>query len=363
MLAVAISSFSGGCMAKHDAQFRIVKQVDLSPGHQVMPYNVTRFSNGDIVVFGAHSQLNYHPWAARLNASGQILWEYINGGQAAWTDETTRRQNFVGALELPDGKTLLCGVKFQGDEAKILLEVLDIQGRSIAERLWAPVLPVKQTPPNITCVSRNGRATLLGALGGSTYVTGYFAELDNDLNVTSEKFDNRFAATDVQVNADKSLLLINFLSHPFKLLKLNSDLEVEATVVLDLPGDMHFVKSAKNTNEISIFSSTPSGDAILIGYDSNLHRGVQALTVSQFGIEQALQLEDGSKMLFGARVGISPELAVAQVYGDRDYRVVSMEPTPQTGWYYDAVAIKDQKYFAATRLIGLKAVVDFIAAE
>jgi hypothetical protein len=52
-------SLAGICGAGPYDPLSVDRQVRLSPGHHVMPYSISRASNGDFIVFGANNEMEY----------------------------------------------------------------------------------------------------------------------------------------------------------------------------------------------------------------------------------------------------------------------------------------------------------------
>jgi len=107
-------------------QMSIDKQTKLSPEHRVMPYHIARLSDGDLLIFGSNDQLDYRPWATRVSSTGQVRWEFLQGGSDGWNDKSQKGQRYDSLIEFRDGSILLCGTKIADRERMVLLVACNI---------------------------------------------------------------------------------------------------------------------------------------------------------------------------------------------------------------------------------------------
>ena len=107
VLALICSS----CTLSPAERMSIDKEVKLSPGHFVMPYQIRHASNGDFIIFGSTDEWDTRPWATRVTPNGGVRWDLVVGGSnGPPVDRSVRGQRFYEAIELENNTTLLCGI-------------------------------------------------------------------------------------------------------------------------------------------------------------------------------------------------------------------------------------------------------------
>jgi hypothetical protein len=210
-LLMALMLLSGPSFSE---RLQIEKQVKLSPGHQVMPYRITRASNGDLVVFGSIGQVDYRPWATRLTPGGEVRWEFLEGGPDGWNDQSAKGQRFHSAIELPDQTMLFCGIKVVNKERLVLLDHLGVDGSLIDERVIRPDRE-KSSITGFDCIRWNDGIALIGGASGYPAGTGWLVKLDWQLNLQWQKFDDQYVGANVMEAASGGFFYINtFMSNP-----------------------------------------------------------------------------------------------------------------------------------------------------
>jgi hypothetical protein len=124
-LAVMLDS----CALPTAERMTVDRQVKLSPGHFMMPYQIRQASNGDVIVFGSTDEFDTRPWATRISATGVVRWDLVVGGpNGPPIDRSVRGQRFFEALDFPDQSTLLCGIRRVDSHQVVFLDKVGPDG-------------------------------------------------------------------------------------------------------------------------------------------------------------------------------------------------------------------------------------------
>jgi len=358
---VTAVSLSGRCMSATPGQMVIERQVVLSPGHYVGPYRVIRASNGDLIAFGSNSEMGFRPWATRVSARGEIRWEYVAGGPNGWEDRSVQGQKYVDVLELPDQTTLLCGIKDPvGKDPKVWLDRLALDGSLIEEHLISLGTETEKIGV-IRCFNWQNTITIMGTVGHIRFATGFLAQLDEHFNVRSQKLGNQYATDEILLAADGGLYLLNrLLDFPTLgnayLLKLGADGQIIARQPLverELPSLVHPVASRTDVRVVY----RAAGPEI-VTFDAQL-RPIGTFKLRDAGVRSCVELPDGSTVIFGSQFRNEAFAAATWVDPKGNYKGFMVHP-PEPGFYYDAVATGSGNEFAATRLAGIQAVLEWV---
>ena len=346
-------------------QLVIEKQVQLSPGHHVKPYNVMRTANGDIIVFGSNDQTDYRPWAARVTAQGEVRWEFLAGGPNGWEDRSISGQRFYSALELPDQVTLLCGTMVINKEPIVVLDRIASDGKFLSEQQIHPPPDKGSFGHTVRCFQTKEGIFLIGAVGGTGYATGWLAQLNGQLAVQSERFSDQFFTMGFIQESDGSLVSLNpFIKNDngssLTLMKVTLSGEIIARHTLTDDDGPNLIYPAAPTSgvRLALFRDTLHTD--IVSFDDQLRGPRTVVKMHNAGVRKCIELPDGSIAIFGSRFDRGANAAVTRIYRDGSYKVFAIEPQPQSGFYYDAVATTNNKEFAATRWIGVQPILEWI---
>jgi hypothetical protein len=368
------------CVSALAEQLVIEKQVQLSPGHHVMPYNVTRTSNGDLIVFGSNDQTDYRPWAARVTAQGQQRWEFLEGSPNGWEDRSVSGQRFNSALEMPDQSTLLCGMVNPNREPTVVLDQISADGKLLTERLIKP-LDVRGFPNNVPadqlhfgdvqCLQTKEGMFLLGGVGTSGFIgsvaTGWLAQLDEHFNVKSQKFGDQFFGGPFMQASDGSLVSITSSfkkesgSRLWSLMRVTLSGEIIARHPLEYDdGSDYLIYPAVPTSGVRLALFRDTLHTEIVSFDDQLRGPRTVVKMHNAGVKKCIELPDGSIAIFGSRFARGATAAVTRVYPDGSYKVFVVEPVHQSAFYYDAVATGNKSEFVATRWIGIQPVLEWV---
>jgi hypothetical protein len=365
LLALGIASgvgLTGGCIGE---PLHIDRQITLSPGHRVMPHSITRASNGDMFVIGSSDEMDYRAWATRLTPSGEVRWEYLEGGPDEVNDRRTRPQRFYGAVELPDETTLLCGSKIVEKWQTVMLVRLDKGGKLLSETLLPPVRD-NVVISLYSCHKHSDGIVLLGSVSGQPAGTAWMAKLDWDFNLQWKKFSDDFGLGEFIETGD-ALIALGWHGQEEYLVKIGPDGNIIAKHVLRKDdGEHHLMQRIATDPKVRIVTFISNGRTEIANFDDQLRGPMQTLELHNVGVKKSLGLPDGSMVIVGSKntsfVAAYPSAAVTRVARDGSYRTFPVEPLHQLPWYIDAVATGNGNQIAAVRQVGIEqGMVDFLS--
>jgi hypothetical protein len=351
---------TAGCARAPDEQMVIERQVRLSPKlFGMTPYGVTRTDDGDFVVLGATGGgQDYRPWATRVSSSGEIRWDFVQGPPDGWHDHSVSSQRFYGAVELPDHTTLLCGFIRPGLRGTIVLDHLRADGTLIEERMIRANTGSSFTRMN--CAPWGGGLALVGGIEGSPTGIGWLGRVDDQLQLQWEKFNPGYIYDDLVQAGNGELFVLSWSGGSCFVMSLGSSGEILARHSLPA-GENHLVKPGEaNRSGVSVVTTLPSSATELLEFDGQLHQS-KSRSLGDLGVRTAVEAADGTVSIFGGELHGSATAAVTRVYKNGSYRTFSVPPLHQSPWYYDATPTAKAKEFAATRLVGTAATLDWIA--
>ncbi len=327
-----------------------------------MPYKIMLASNGDLIVLGSNDQMDFRAWATRVAPSGEIRWDFLEGGPDGWNDRSVHGQRFFGAIDMPDETTVLCGIKKIERRSTILLVKLDRQGQVLLEKLLPPV---RDNVVNSVygCFRRDDEIVLIGTVSGLPEGTGWMAKLDWDLNLQWKKFNNDFGSGEF-INQDGVLTTLSWHSRHLYVVKIGPDGDIIARS--ELPdGEHHLVLGYRTDSEVRIVTMLPAfKHTELLDFDEQLRGPKQTMKLENVGVKTALALSDGTIAIFGSQYTDSATAAVTRIYKDREYKSFRVEPAHESPWYIDAVLTGKGNEFAAVRQVVVEgAVLDFLSFD
>lgn len=348
-------------------QMTIDKQIRVSPEHRVMPYHITRVSDGDLIIYGSNNQVDYRAWATRLSPSGEVRWQYLQGGGNGWNDQSEKGQRYDSVIEFPDHTTLLCGTKVEKYQRSVLLDLFSVDGTLVNERVIPPTWK-GGTLEGADCIRWNDGIALIGAVSGRPSGTGWLAKLDWNLNVEWQKVGNEFVAAEIMRAPDNA---VYYLNGALKDTRGRSVMSLMRLASTDAPLVLHTFEP--NDNPAFIYPDVPRPDlqvavtngtvnAKVIEFDDQLRRPMRVIKLQNAGVKKGLELPDGSIAIFGSQYHNGATAAVTRIYGDGTSKGFLVQPLYQSGWYYDAVLVDGKKQCAAVRLVDDgRAVLDWVS--
>jgi hypothetical protein len=367
ILLWALGAASGMALtAEASEALHIERQITLSPGHRVTPYNITRASNGDLIVLGStDSVMNFRAWATRLAPSGDVRWDFIEGGPDGWNDHSVSGQRFYNAIELPEGTTLLCGNKVINKTRTVMLVRLDKAGKLLSEGLLPPVRD-NAVVTLLSCHKRSDGIVLMGSVSGQPAGTGWMAKLDWDLNLQWKKFSDDFGGGEFIVTGDTLTALGGSWHDPkYYVEKIGPEGDIIAKHPLP-EGEHHLVQGSETNRPVRIVTMISNKQTEVFDFDDHLRGPSHQLSLRNVGVKRSLGLPDGSILIIGAAnssvFAAYPSAAVTRVYRDGRYDTFMVEPLHQSPWYIDAVLTGNSNEIAAVRQVGVEqGTLDFLS--
>jgi hypothetical protein len=119
--------------AQETAHIRIAKETLFEIGESVTPRAIAQAHNGDLIVAGS---LGGPAWATRIRPEGMIIWRNVLRSDAAVQSAT--RSSYVGAVQLPDDSTLLCGSISINHEGFSLVTHVSKTGDALDQQQFKP---------------------------------------------------------------------------------------------------------------------------------------------------------------------------------------------------------------------------------
>jgi hypothetical protein len=346
-------------------QMIVDKQIRLSPGHPVEPYRIIRTSNGDLIVFGAASSLNLAPWAIRLSPTGEVRWEFLEGGWNAPRDRRASGSRFYDAVELADKTTLLCGIKVVDKVNLVLLDVLRPDGSLISERLLRPQRE-RTYVSGATCFQWNQGIALIGGVFGGPAGTGWLAMLDEQLNIKSERFGDEYGTMHVLVSTGGAFFMLNTaLRNPdggsTSVIKIGPSGDIVARHVFSDSDNPELVRPTMPRSDLRVALLQDTLKTEIVDLDEQLHP-TRTIKLHNAGVKQCVALPDGSMAIFGSQFHDIASAAVTRVYKDGSSKAFPVEPAIGSPWYIDAVLTGNPAQFAAVRIANYnEAVLDWVS--
>lgn len=309
--------------------------------------------------------MNYKAWATRLTPSGEMRWEYLEGGPDGWNDTSTHGQRFYEAIEMPDQSTLLCGEKIIDKTFTVMLVRLDKDGKLLSEKLLPPVRPNVVVTLG-SCHKRSNGIVLMGAVSGQPAGTGWMALLDWDLNLQWTKFSDDFGGGEFIDTGDTLTALGWWWSDPkYYIEKIGPDGDIIAKHPLP-EGELHLVKGDGSSQPLRIVRMISNQHTEVFDFDDQLRGPSHTLQLHNVGVKKSVGLPDGSIVIVGAAntslLTAYPSAAVTRIYKDGRYQTFLVEPLHQSAWYIDAVLTGKGNEIAAVRQVGAaQGILDFLS--
>jgi hypothetical protein len=369
--AFAISMMLDSCALPVAERMNVDRQIKLSPGHFMMPYQIRHASNGDVIVFGSTDEFDTRPWATRLSAKGEVLWDLVVGGpNGPPIDRSVRGQRFYEAIDFDDRSTLLCGIRQVDNHATVFLDKVGADGALISEQLVRPTLEKgdKGWIAAVTCARWNGAIVLFGGIAGLPQGTAWFAALNEKLEVQTEKFGLQFVTFELlNATAGNLFSLTTDWSNPNEgvpsIVKFGKDGNIVARYALANGIEPHLVYPAAPHADLRLALLETTLRTEIVDLDNQLHER-RKYKLRNAGIKKCLELSDGSIAIFGSVFHGNATAAVTRLYKDGTSQGFILQPQNQSPWFTDAAYTGQGKQFVAVRTtIDLAVLVDWISFQ
>jgi hypothetical protein len=369
-MVIAIAVGVAGCGQSRPAEHVSIEQeIELSPGHHVAAYHITPATNGDYIVTGANTLGNNAAWAIRVGSFGAVRWEFLDGPPNSWTDYSGTGQ-FDSAVELSNGNTLLCGFKKIGERPTAFMVRVGSKGDLIDERL---LIPRENGISIINQCTRWGAgvAVMPGVMG--QHATGWLMKLDKAGDILWEKYGEEYKGVATQSAANELLLLLNYDQQDV-LEKLDNSGQVVTRQPIPhsateasaggLSGTLQFFPSYVSSPGIHISDWFDLDDRVrFMEFDHSLQGPTKIVEARAVGIRKAIQLPDGSFIIFGSQRGNPPFASIARVYGNLKVTNFALCPLCGSPWIYDGAIGRSPNEFVIIQEIRGTAIMSWISLK
>jgi hypothetical protein len=367
----AIAAMLDSCTLQPAERMSIDRQVKLSPGHFMMPYQIRHLSNGDVVVFGSTDEFDTRPWATRLTAKGEVRWDLVVGGpNGPPIDRSVRGQRFFEAIDFDDQSTLLCGIRQVDNHNVVFLDKVGLDGALISEQLIRPTRPTSEKGGiiGVTCSRWNGTIVLFGGIAGFPRGTGWFAALNDKLEVQKEKLGDEFVTYGLlDATAGNLFSITTDMPNPdgsiTSIAKFGKDGDIIARHALARGDNPNLVyPAAPNANlRLALFKTTLRTE--IVDLDDQL-RPRRMIKLNNAGVKKCLELSDRSIAIFGSVFHGIATAAVTRLYKDGSSQGFLLQPQNQSPWFIDAAYTGQGKQSVTVRTtVDLGVVVEWISFQ
>jgi hypothetical protein len=360
LFAILVTCMLVSTRALAHSGMTISKEVILSPGHPVMPYLITRMSNGDYVVAGSINFDDTKAWATGIDAAGEVRWEFLDDAASGWNDFGVKSQRFYGVVELPEHGILLCGVKRIDNHQTAFLVRLRGDGTLIDER---PLRPGNTGHPSaLRCIRWGDGIAVIGGLSGEPKGTGWLTKLDAHGDFVWEKFGDYFGYGDVMEAYGGGLFVICSPQRAMSIAKLDTRGELLGLHALEGEEWLLAHPRVPQANaRMAIMLSTPETE--VVAFDDGLRHSTRIGQIRDVGIKKVLESADGAVVTFGSQFHGGATASIAVWHRDGEAKSYLLEPAHRSAWFYDAVPADGNSEFATVRVSGKDAILAWISIE
>jgi hypothetical protein len=199
-------SAAGGCSVKQKVRTVWAIEGGLKI-HSVDARSITAMSDRSFIVVGGDTLQNLRAWAVRVESSGHVRWEFLDGGGS-----DSRDNRFFEAVELPGGVTMLCGVKTIDSKPTAFIDRVNAKGELLEEH---PLKPVGEGyAGSIQCFRWGDGVALLTGLSRTQRATGWLIKVDIEGKVQWDKYGDVYSATDHIETPGNQLLVCDLAKRP-----------------------------------------------------------------------------------------------------------------------------------------------------
>lgn len=281
--------------AAANGSITIEREVLLARGNGGTPNVITRASDGSLIAAGSTGAA----WAARVNASGALLWEYRDTRDESLGGPS--QSQFNGAMVLADNSTLLCGFKDISKTRVGLVTKIDQNGRLTDQRLIRPNGDQKYGFTTITRCLRWGDGFAL--IGRSDSLeegnTGWLVKLDALGKQEWEKIGQDVGGDDAVETAGHDLLITIQVGNPLgvKLVRLDPSGETVATRVIPCTAHVLFRSGVQSHTAQLAVIDWPK--VMMYSLKRDLSDAAPPRAIESILAESGYALPDQSLVLFG----------------------------------------------------------------
>jgi hypothetical protein len=333
------------------AQLVINREVTLSPQHNPEPALITRASNGDFIIAGSSDNLRGYAWATRIDANGQLIWEYVDGHRGDSNDYGRVGASFSGAIDLPNQETLLCGVRSIAKSRIALVTRIGRDGSRLDELALDPARPDGGVT-FIRCTRWGDGFAIIGTVSGRPKGTGWLVKLDAQGKFLWQKFADYYSYGDVVEALNGELFLISWPDQT-SVVKLDSTGALVQSY--PLPADssdqviVHPLEPRSGVRVAYMLSQTRTD---VVELDDQLHSAKHTWRLRDAGLKAAVEMTDGSIAILGSQWHNAATAALTIVDRTGDSQNFLMQPPYASPWFIGAVQSGSPNELATIRQVG-----------
>jgi hypothetical protein len=364
---VASVGLSCSCLAE---SLSIERQVTLSAPHPIKANSIIRANDGDLLILGSTDDVGSRAWATRLGRMGQPRWDFVGPSSEVFRGRLINDQSFVGAIDLPNQQTLLCGHMPANNRRTAVLVRLAPDGSLISET-DVPAVKDNSVITVYSCHKTPDGILLVGGASGSPAGTGWMVKLNWDLKVMWTRFSDDYGTGDY-MDAPDHISAVGWHGPEYFVEKTAMDGSLVAKYVLPIQQTPTLVQSAGDDPNIYIAIFESNNLTEVWTFDDKLRGPSRKLRLHNVGVKKAIELADRSILMLGSKnIGSLtpiPVAAITRVARDGSYKTLVIEPRGQSLWYDDGILIGNGNEVAAIRqgapqLGGRQTIVDWIALK
>lgn len=344
----ASTAFSTICLA---GSLRIEREVTLSAPHPMQALSIIQAKDGDLLILGTTDEVGSNAWATRLSPTGQPRWDFLGPPSEVFRGRLINDQRFVGAIELPDQQTLLCGHMPANNGRTTMLVRLAPDG-SVISQTQVPAVRDKGVITIYSCHKTPDGILLVGAASGEPAGTGWMVKLNWDLEVVWTRFSDDYGTGDYMDGADY-ISAVGWHDQEYYVEKTALDGSLTAKYVLPIQHGPSLVRGTKNDPNVYVAIFESNDLTQLWTFDDKLRGPTRKLRLHNVGVKKAIELPDRSILMLGSKnIGFLTPIPVAaftRVSGDGSYKTSVVGAQGQSLWYDDGVLINNGTEVAAIR--------------
>ena len=345
---------ASGCSVKQ--KVRTIWAVEAgSKIHSVDARSLTAMSDGSFVVVGGETLQNLRAWAARVESSGQVRWEFLD---KAGSDPRDNR--FFDAVELPRGATMLCGVKTIDSKPTAFIDRVNEKGELLEEHLLK--LVEEGYAGSIRCFRWGDGVALSMGIGRTLRATGWLIKVDIEGKVQWDKYGDLYRAVDGVVAPGNQLWLLSNEGDGLALKTFDSDGNLLRQSTVAVPdGALRLVHAL--TPQVTQVIVTTDEESILLTFPAGSLSHPHTTSLKNVFAHKAYELTDGSVAIFGNERQRGATASITRVFKDDKRRSYVFEPLYASQWIVDAAPVNGVNEFVTIRQIGPNSVISRIVLE
>ena len=344
----ASAVLSSICLA---GSLRIEREVILPAPHSMQALSIVQANDGDLLILGTTDQVGSRAWATRLSPTGQPRWDFLGPPSEVFRGRLINDQSFVGAIELPNQQTLLCGHMPANNRRTAVLIRLAPDGSVISET-EVPAVRDNSVITIYSCHKTPDGILLVGSASGLPAGTGWMVKLNWDLEVLWTHFSDDYGTGDYS-DAPDHISAVGWHDQSYFVEKTAFDGSVVAKKLLPIEVTPNLVRGTVDDLNVYVALFDSNDLTEIWTFDDKLRGPTRKLKLHNVGVKKAIELPDRSILMLGSKnIGFLAPIPVAaftRVSGDGSYRTSVVGAQGQSLWYDDGVLINNDTEVAAIR--------------